>query len=49
MIVKLQDGSVSAAIRRMIWCFIVGKWYNSFTVINKNVVVDGKKACIYVF
>ena len=44
VIVKLQEGSVSAADRCPIWYSIVSNWQNSITVINNNVAVDNKKA-----
>ena len=41
MIDRLQEGSMFAADRRPIWCF---NWHNNITIINNNVLVDGKKA-----
>ena len=43
MIAQLQEGSVSAADRRPIWCSIINNWRNNITVINYNVARDGKK------
>ena len=44
VIVKLQQGSVSAADRRLILCFIVSNWHNSITMRNNNVAVDDKNS-----
>ena len=44
VIVKLQEGSVSAADRSPIWWFIVSHWHNNIKIIDNNVAVDGNKA-----
>ena len=44
VIVKLQEFSVSATDRRLIWCSIESNWHNNITSVNSNVAVDGKQA-----
>ena len=44
VIVKLQEGSVSAADRCPTWWFILSHWHNNIKIINNNVAVDGNKA-----
>ena len=44
MIVKLQEFSVSATDRCLIWCSIESNWHNNNTSVNSNVAVDGKQA-----
>ena len=42
--IKLQEGSVSTSDRSPIWYSIVSNWHSNFTILNNNVVIDGKKA-----